>query len=65
MCFQGVETDLQKKLHTLDKLTNKGQALRDTVDTGKETIDRKVHDVTDRWNTLDNGQKDCILSFDL
>lgn len=54
--LQGVETDLQKKSHTMDKLQHEGQALKDSVDSGKEDIDSLAKAVKERWDKVNDGQ---------
>ena len=51
-----METDLQKKSHTMDKLQHEGQALKDSVDSGKEDIDSLAKAVKERWDKVNDGQ---------
>lgn len=61
--LQGVETDLQKKSHTMDKLQHEGQALMDSVDSGKEDIDSQAKAIKERWDKVNDGQLHLCSPF--
>ena len=60
-----METDLQKKSHTVDKLQHEGQSLMDSVDTGKDDIDSQLKAIKERWDKVNNGQWVFFFVFSL
>ncbi|KAK7099742.1 hypothetical protein V1264_022800 [Littorina saxatilis] len=56
--LQGVETDLQKKGHTLERLEQDGRSLMDSVDSGQDDIHSQVNAVKERFDTIKNDMTD-------